>query len=59
MVSGAQVEGGIGEVSQDGTGGGILTGSATVEQGVAYGVAADGHGIERVVHRGEHMGVGD
>jgi homoserine dehydrogenase len=59
VVAGAQVERGIGQVAQHRTGGGVLAGAPAVEQGVPHGVAPHGHRIEGMVHRGQHMGVGD
>ena len=57
--AGLEVERGIGEIAEHGAGGGVLAGATAVEQGVADDIAAHEDGVERVVHAGQHMAVGD
>ena len=54
-----EVQGGVGDVTQDRAGGGVATGTAAVEEGFTNHVAADGDGVEGVVDGGKDVVIAD
>ena len=50
--------GGVAKVADHRAGGGVLAGSAAIEQRFADNVAIDHDSVERAVHRGQHVVVG-
>ena len=54
-----QIQRRVGEVAQHRAGGGVLARAASVKQRVADDVAADEHGVEDMVHAGEHVRIRD